>query len=191
MQDEADTQRRVARQKLIDAMAVAASGDTSAIKTIYDMTSAKLFGICLHICGNREAAEDVLQDVYVKIWRRATSFDAARASPISWMAIIARNASFDWCRREARGTEFSDDALAMIVDDTPLADTLLEQVEMQKRLANCLERLSADQSGAIRLAFLEGRTYQQLSHDQGTPVGTLKSWVRRGIAQLKACLGDD
>ena len=191
MQDGAENEMQAARQQLVEAMADAASGETSAVKTIYDMTSAKLFGICLRICGDREAAEDVLQDVYVKVWRRASSFDPAKASPISWMAVIARNASIDWCRRETRHAASSDDTLMMAIDDAPLADTRLEQVEMRARLMACLENLSADQSGAIRLAFLEGRTYQQLSQDQGTPVGTLKSWVRRGIAQLKACLGDD
>lgn len=179
-----------ARAQLVAALQSAASGQSSSVKTIYDMTSAKLYGICIRICPDREAAEDVLQDVYVKIWRRAGSFDPARASPISWMAVITRNAALDWCRREGRHNMASQDDGIDIVDETPLADFQLEQDQQYSRLISCLDGLGSDQSRTIRRAFLDGLTYQQLSDASGTPLGTLKSWVRRGLQQLKACLGD-
>lgn len=179
-----------ARAILVAALRSAAVGQSSSVKTLYDMTSAKLFGICIRICPDREAAEDVLQDVYVKIWRRAGTFDPARASPISWMAVIARNAALDWCRREARHCATASEDQADIVDDSPLADFKLEQDQQYSRLLGCLDGLGSDQSRTIRRAFLDGLTYQQLSDASGTPMGTLKSWVRRGLQQLKACLGD-
>ncbi|HUD94855.1 sigma-70 family RNA polymerase sigma factor [Sphingobium sp.] len=180
-----------ARAALVDALRSAGAKDQSALRLIYDMTSAKLFGICLRICCDREAAEDVLQDVYVKIWRRAASFDPARASPISWMAIIARNAALDWCRREGRHAVLPADCAPETADDAPSADTSLEDAEQKSRLLGCMEGLSDNQSATIRRIFMDGMTYQHLSDNDGTPVGTLKSWVRRGLVQLKACLGDD
>jgi RNA polymerase sigma factor (sigma-70 family) len=180
-----------ARAALIAALQSAGAKDATAVKLIYDRTSAKLFGICLRICGDREAAEDVLQDVYVKIWRRAASFDPARASPISWMAIIARNAALDWCRREGRHAALPAECAPETVDGAPLADAQLEDAEQRRRLLGCLDGLNGNQSATIRRIFMDGMTYQHLSDDDGTPVGTLKSWVRRGLLQLKACLDDD
>jgi RNA polymerase sigma factor (sigma-70 family) len=178
------------RQRLVSALASAAAGDQAGLRRLYDLTSAKLFGICLRICGDREAAEDVLQEVYVKIWRRAAAFDAQRASPISWMAMIARNAALDWRRASRRYDTLPEDAIPSVADDAPLADASLEQAEARRRLLACLDRLDPQQSAAIRRAFLDGLTYQQLAETTATPLGTVKSWIRRGMQKLKECLGD-
>ncbi|WP_285019742.1 sigma-70 family RNA polymerase sigma factor [Novosphingobium sp. fls2-241-R2A-195] len=177
------------RTVLVSAIHLAASGDAAGLHRVYDLTSAKLFGICLRICADREAAEDVLQDVYVKVWRRAASFDDTRASPISWLATIARNAAVDWRRAEHRHDAVPDEAMAGIADDAPLADVIMEGDEERRRLLVCIEGLPSDQSGAIRSAFLQGMTYQQLAERSGTPLGTVKSWIRRGMLRLKDCLG--
>jgi RNA polymerase sigma-70 factor (ECF subfamily) len=182
--------RKNDQTRLVSALHLAASGNSSGLRLVYDLTSAKLFGICLRISGDRQAAEDILQDVYVKVWRRAAAFDTERASPISWLATIAHNAAIDWRRTQSRHDTLPDDETGAIADDAPLADALLERDEENARLLACLDGLEATQSGAIRRAFLDGLTYQQLSDQTNTPLGTIKSWIRRGMQKLKECLGD-
>lgn len=177
------------RALLVSAIHLAASGDSAGLRRVYELTSAKLFGICLRICADREAAEDVLQDVYVKVWRRAASFDETRASPVSWLAAIARNAAVDWRRAEHRHDALPDDAMAGIADEAPLADMMMEGDQERRRLLACLEGLTREQSGAIRSAFLQGLTYQELAERSDTPLGTVKSWIRRGMLRLRDCLG--
>ncbi|WP_232495218.1 sigma-70 family RNA polymerase sigma factor [Novosphingobium kaempferiae] len=189
MHEASSAARSENRALLVSAIHLAASGDAAGLRRVYDLTSAKLFGICLRICADREAAEDVLQDVYVKVWRRAASFDDTRASPISWLAMIARNAAVDWRRAEHRYDAIPDEAMAGIADDAPLADALMEGDQERRRLLVCLEDLPSEQSGAIRSAFLQGLTYQQLAERSDTPLGTVKSWIRRGMLRLKDCLG--
>ena len=179
-----------AREQLVAALHQTAKGDRAALQQVYELTSAKLFGICLRICGDREAAEDVLQDVYVKVWRRAASFDAQRASPISWLAIIARNAAVDWRRTQAHHSSADERAMALIPDDGPLADHILEQSETRDLLLACLDGLEADQAVAIRRTFLGGLTYSELADHLRIPLGTIKSRIRRGMQGLKECLGD-
>ncbi|KQM18267.1 sigma-70 family RNA polymerase sigma factor [Novosphingobium sp. Leaf2] len=179
------------RERLSTALRQTASGDASALRQVYDMTSAKLFGICLRICGDTQAAEDVLQDVYVKVWRRAGAFDEVRASPISWLAAIARNAAVDWKRAHERHAPPTGDAsLALIADDAPLADRLLEDDQFRLRLHACLDGLNTHEADAIRRTFLDGLTYQQLADRVESPLSTVKSWIRRGMMKLKGCLGD-
>ncbi|MBB6124918.1 sigma-70 family RNA polymerase sigma factor [Sphingobium subterraneum] len=178
------------RERLVSALQLAAVGDASSLRIVYKLTSAKLFGICLRICGNRQAAEDILQDVYVKVWRRAGSFDSQRASPISWLAMIAHNAAVDWRRAQHHHGTLDDDAVLSIADEAPLADAVAEQDEDRRRLLSCLDGLDESQSSVIRRAFLDGMTYQQLSDESGTPLGTIKSWIRRGLQKLKECLND-
>lgn len=178
------------RQRLVSALADSAAGNPAALRQVYDLTSAKLFGICLRICGEREAAEDVLQEVYLRVWRRAAAFDAKRASPITWLAVIARNAALDWRRASRHGATVSDDLLVDMADEAPAADDLLLREEAGARLRACLEELEGAQAQAIRRAFLDGLTYQQLADRIETPLGTIKSWIRRGLQKLKGCLDD-
>lgn len=154
------------------------------------MTSAKLFGICLRISADRDAAEDILQDVYIKVWNRAGRFDAGRASPITWLCAIARNTAIDWCRSSHRFTMVPEDHAAQISDTGPLADMVIEQDQHSARLFACLDELEHRQGMAIRSAFLDGLTYAQLADRMAVPLGTMKSWIRRGLQQLKACMGD-
>jgi RNA polymerase sigma-70 factor (ECF subfamily) len=178
------------RARLVSALHLTAAGDRSGLRHVYDLTSAKLFGICLRISGDREAAEDILQDVYVKVWRRAASFDERLASPISWLAMIARNTAIDWRRTQHRHDAAGEDALGAVADDAPLADAVMQQDEVRQRLLSCLDGLDIKQSDAIRRTFLGGLTYHELAERMETPLGTIKSWIRRGMQGLKACLGD-
>lgn len=183
---DADTER----ERLIVALARVAGRDTSALRQVYDMTSAKLFGICLRISADRDAAEDILQDVYIKVWNRADRFDAGRASPITWLCAIARNTAIDWCRSARRFTTAPEEDAAQFVDAAPLADMVIEHDQHSVRLFVCLDELEDRQGMAIRSAFLDGLTYAQLADHMAVPLGTMKSWIRRGLQQLKACIGD-
>lgn len=178
-----------AREALKSAMVRLADGDHSALQYIYDATSAKLFGICLRILGDRKEAEDALQDVYVNLWQRADRYDPERASPISWLSTFARNRAVDRLRsgKVHQGAVPVDEA-APIPDAAPLADTLLIDAEKTTQIHACLDSLEERQRLAIRTAFFDGKTYQQLAETADVPLGTMKSWVRRGLQKLRACL---
>lgn len=154
------------------------------------MTSAKLFGICLRICADREAAEDILQNVYIKVWERAGRFDATRASPITWLCTIARNSAIDWCRSTRRPSMLPQEAAKDIPDEARSADVLIEIAQDRLRLFHCLDQLDQQQNASIRAAFLDGLTYAQLADRMAVPLGTMKSWIRRGMQRLKECIGD-
>ena len=169
-------------------MARIAAGDRAALRQLYAATSAKLFGVALRILSDREEAEDVLQEVYVTVWRRADRYDPARAGVMTWVSTIARNRAID--RLRARGPM----AYAAQVDELEIADgavgaeALLEAADDAARLRACLGELDARTQAVIRTAFFEGVTYEALAQRLDTPLGTVKSWIRRGLARLKGCL---
>jgi RNA polymerase sigma-70 factor (ECF subfamily) len=166
-----------------------AAGDQAALRIVYERTSAKLFGICLRILGDRMEAEDALQEVYVNLWRRADSYDPARSSPITWLAVFARNRAIDRLRSLTRLRGAGDIVEAAAVPDgSPGAFELVAGEQERQRLAGCIDLLEDRQRSAIRSAFFDGFTYAELAARGGTPLGTMKSWVRRGLAQLKSCL---
>ena len=174
---------------LTELMSRIAGGDRAALRQLYEATSAKLFGVCLRILSNRDESEDVLQEVYLTIWRRADRFEAGRASVITWISTIARNRAID--RLRARGPL----ANAQQIDDMEIADgaesaqTLLESAQSGEALGRCLSTLDSRTESVIRTAFFQGVTYEALALRMDTPLGTVKSWVRRGLLKLKECLG--
>lgn len=190
MQTTSPDQAR-ARQRLVECLVATGAEDRGAFQNLYRLTSAKLFGICLRICGEREAAEDVLQEVYLLVWKRAGAFEPGRASPITWLATIARNRAIDWRRakgsRELAGVEEAVD----IADDARSAPDMIVADEDDRRLHLCLDELEDRQRDAIRTAFFQGHSYTELALLRGVPAGTMKSWVRRGLLRLKDCLDDD
>lgn len=177
------------RDELARALVQAGQGDRSAFRTVYEATSAKLFGVCLRILPDRQSAEDVLQDTYVAVWRKAASFDASRASPITWLVTIARNRAIDRLRsatpmRNAAPVEEAHD----LADAGPLASETVEQADEAARLNGCLETLEDKARAVIRTAFFEGATYDELAKRENVPLGTMKSWIRRGLLRLRSCL---
>ena len=147
-------------------------GDRDAFAALYRVTSQKLFGIVFRILQHQQQAEEVLQEVYILIWENAHRFDAMRATPITWMATIARNRALDEVRK--RRPEFVSDHL--------------ELSRELGRLETCLEQLGLEQRAAIKLAYLDGYSRQQLASRFAIPVGTIKTWLHRGLKQLKRCL---
>jgi RNA polymerase sigma-70 factor (ECF subfamily) len=173
---------------LAPLMARIAEGDRAALRDLYEATSAKLFGVCVRILSDREEAQDVLQDVYITIWRRADRFDPSRAAVTAWISTIARNRAID--RLRARGplarSESVDDL--QIADDQPGAESLLSAADDAARLSACLAELDERTRTVIRTAFFDGVTYEALARRMDAPLGTVKSWIRRGLARLKGCL---
>ena len=177
------------RARLAQALVRAGTGSRDALAEVYKRSSAKLFGICLRILKSESDAEDTLQDIYVNVWRKAGSFDPSRASPISWLAAIARNRAIDRLRAGGgRRMEPIDDAFD-VADDTPTADQALETAEDGERLRRCLGTLDGRSAEAIRSAFWGGQTYADLAARSGVPLGTMKSQIRRGLLRLRDCLG--
>ena len=165
-----------------------AAGDRGALQELYEASSAKLFGVCLRILSDREESEDVLQEVYLTIWRRADRFDPARASVMTWLSTIARNRAID--RLRTRGPLSLADPIEdlEIPDASEGAEALAMAADDRRRLLGCLDQLDERTRQAIRTAFFEGLTYEALARRMDTPLGTVKSWIRRGLARLKGCL---
>jgi len=179
-----------ARSRLTAAIERLARGDKAALEYVYRATSAKLFGICLRILGDRKEAEDALQEVYLSLYRRADRFDPVRASPISWLAVFARNRAIDRLRRlKGRASDSPIDATSLEVPDgAPAADEMLIDAEREARIHACLDGLEEAQKTSIRAAFFGGLTYADLAARTGVALGTMKSRIRRGLAKLKTCL---
>ncbi|WP_236596716.1 sigma-70 family RNA polymerase sigma factor [Paraburkholderia hiiakae] len=163
------------------------TGDRAAFGTLYRRTSAKLFGVCLRMLRDRGEAEEVLQDVYVTVWRRAVTFDPTLASAITWLVAIARNRAIDRLRRHRE--EPLDESIGdEVADEGPSPAAIVEHSEERRRLERCLEGLPAQKGSVIREAFFTGATYAELAERLSVPLGTMKSWIRRSLLQLKACL---
>lgn len=179
-----------ARMRLAEALMRVGEQDHQAFRDLYALTQAKLFGICIRICGDVQAAEDVLHDVYVTIWRRAGAWEPGRSSPITWLATIARNRAIDWRRAQTIRRTSPLSAAADVADGAPDAQAAMLAVEAATQLHQCLDTLEQRQRDSIRAAFFGGATYAELATMSGVPLGTMKSWVRRGLARLKDCLDD-
>lgn len=164
-----------------------AAGDRSAMAALYQRSSAKLYGICIRLLPSEADAQDVLQDVYLTVWRKAGLYDQAKASPITWLAVIARNKAIDRLRAKQLGTE-PIEAANDIADDAPTAFEVVEQGRDRDRLAHCLEELDPGHAAIIRAAFVDGLTYAELATRDEVPLGTMKSWIRRGLLRLRGCL---
>ncbi|OYY69985.1 MAG: RNA polymerase subunit sigma [Sphingomonas sp. 28-63-12] len=187
----APTDPVAARAHLTEVLMRTGAADRSALAELYRLTSSKLFGICLRICGERQAAEDVLQEVYLTVWKRAGTFEPGRASPITWLATIARNRAIDWHRARGNRASIPIDDAPDIADDRPIASETMIVDDESRRLHLCLDALEDRQRLAIRTAFFDGLTYAELADRQGVPLGTMKSWVRRGLQRLKECVSHD
>jgi RNA polymerase sigma factor (sigma-70 family) len=180
-----DSERDDSRARLAEALLRTGLEDREAFRLVYLLTCNKLFGICLRICGERSAAEDVLTDVYLTVWKRAGAWEPARGSPITWLATIARNRAIDWRRaRGVRGVEVTD-IIYDLPDGAPNSETYLLAVESSAQIERSLRGLKPEQELAVRAAFFDGLTYVELAARKGVPVSTMKSLVRRGLARMR------
>jgi RNA polymerase sigma-70 factor, ECF subfamily len=161
--------------------------DQQAFRQLYTATSAKLFGVCLRVLKNRTDAEDVLQEIYVKIWHNAGKYQVSGYSPITWLVAIARNGAID--RIRSRKPESADlSAAEEIVDAGPTPEQFALQSGESERLRHCLEKLSAGRAEAVKAAYMEGYSYQELAERLGQPINTVRTWLRRSLISLRECL---
>lgn len=167
--------------------AVSSGGDREAFATLYQRTSAKIYGICLRLLGGEAEAQDVLQEAYATVWQKAHRFDPTKASPITWLAVLARNKAIDRLRRQGIGTDPIESA-PEIEDENPSAFDIVASAQDAARLGGCLEELEERTGAMIKFAFLDGATYPQLAEREGVPLATMKSWIRRGLQRLRGCL---
>ncbi|WP_372525457.1 sigma-70 family RNA polymerase sigma factor [Piscinibacter sp.] len=182
---------------LSQLLARAGTGDRAAFATLYERSSSHLFAVVLRICRDRASAEDILQEVYVNVWRAAGGFDAAQSQPLTWLTSIARNRAIDSLRRAQTQPQFqttttSDDEDTDVydatADDNPGPLELLSRAADARALSHCMRDLSAPQRQSVALAFYDGLSHAEVADKMGQPLGTVKSWVRRALMSLKACL---
>ncbi len=180
----------VDRARLVSALGAVAGGDRDALRQVYDGTSAKLYGVVLRILNDAAEAEDVLQDIYLTIWRRAGAFEPERGlSPITWLVAIARNKAIDRLRATARPRALRPmEEAGHVQDDGPAPSAAVEHADEAAALNRCMGELDPHHADVVRIAFFEGVTYEALAARIGAPVGTVKSWIRRSLQRLRACL---
>jgi RNA polymerase sigma-70 factor (ECF subfamily) len=136
---------------------------------------------------NEAEAQEVLQETYLTVWRKADRFDPAKASPITWLAVLARNSALDRLRRRSLGLDELE-AAANVPDGDPSAFAVMVAEQDSVRLRHCLDTLDERARAMIRSAFLDGASYPDLAAREGVPLGTMKSWIRRGLQRLRGCL---
>ena len=184
-------------QELSRLLSRTSLGDRAAFATLYQQTSSHLFAVVLRINRDRSQAEDVLQEVYVNVWRAASSFDAAQSQPLTWLTSIARNRAIDGLRRaqtqpQVQHISTSDDedsdVYTNLADPTSGPLEMLSKASDARALSHCMEGLSAQQRQSVALAFYDGLTHAEVASHLGQPLGTVKSWVRRALSHLKGCL---
>lgn len=164
-----------------------AGGDRNALKAVYARQATRLFGVAMAILRDRAAAADVIQDAFLKVWQRAGQFDPQRGEASAWLAQVVRNRALDFAR--ARGREvLSDDP--RLGDGTIGPDALdaLTTAEDGRRLHHCLQQLDQKNREGVVLAFVHGLSHPEIAARLGHPLGTVKSWIRRGLLNLRACL---
>ncbi|MEM6886801.1 MAG: sigma-70 family RNA polymerase sigma factor [Pseudomonadota bacterium] len=172
-------------EKLI---ALTAKGDRTAFDRLYDGTSAKLFGVTLHILKERPLAEEALQETYVKIWTQASRYRRKNLSPMTWMITLARNTAVDRLRRNKGRLSEPD-----LAQDVAAAgeDTTFDRrgaVATAKLLLPCLGRLEKDRAAALRAAYLDGASYADLSLRFDVPLNTMRDWMQRSVQVLRDCM---
>ncbi len=174
---------------LTELLRASGAGDSAAFARVYQLSAPRLYPIALRLLRRREAAEEILQEAYVLIWRKAAQYDPGRGRPLTWMAAVVRNRAIDRLRaekREPRNPVEWDEAAEVLAD--PMSAAPMESLPDTVAVRQCLKGLQDNQRAAILLAYYYGMTHEELSARLAAPLGTVKSWVRRGLLQLKGCL---
>ncbi len=185
-------------RELSELLARAGLGDRAAFARLYERTSGHLFAVILRIQRDRAAAEDLLQEIYVSVWKAAAGFDAARSQPLTWLTSIARNRAIDSLRRQATqprlesATRDDDDerpdAVEAQADEAPGPLDLLGRASQARELSGCMQHLSPPQRQSVAMAFFDGLSHAEIADHLREPLGTVKSWVRRALNTLRSCL---
>ncbi|WP_431103911.1 sigma-70 family RNA polymerase sigma factor [Roseateles noduli] len=190
-------------ERLAALMARVASSDRGAFDELYRATSATLFGMVLRINRDRGHAEEVLQEIYITVWRQAPSFDVAHGRVLTWLTTIARHRAIDSLRRRAaqpatisrfgaldggEGGDGERDLLDHMPSEQPSPLDLLDDANRAHALERCMSQLSGEQRSSLALAYYQGLSHSEVAEHMSQPLGTVKSWVRRGLLSLRGCL---
>ncbi|WP_106743864.1 sigma-70 family RNA polymerase sigma factor [Yoonia maritima] len=164
-----------------------ALGDRDAFASLYNSTSAKLFGVTLRVLNNRAEADDALQEVYIKVWRAAGRYQSNGLSPMTWLITIARNHAIDRLRARKKGQAGLDE-VAELADPAAGPEAQAIASSQRAQINDCLDELPADRAESVRRAYLDGDTYQDLADLMQVPLNTIRTWLRRSLIKLKDCL---
>lgn len=175
---------------LIDRVALR---DEAALRALYDCTAPRLFGLALRLLRRHDAAEDVLQESYLTVWRAAADYRASLSPPLAWLGLIVRSRALDALRRHASSradrTQELDDSLGHTLEgDTPDPMDAADASEQAAALHQCLSRLELRQREVLSLAYLRDLSHSELAQQMALPLGTVKTWIRRGLVQLRGCM---
>jgi RNA polymerase sigma factor (sigma-70 family) len=176
---------------LLDRVALA---DETALKELYGLTSSKLYGVAVRVVTNREWAEDVLQEAYLTIWKVAGTYQSSLSPPMAWMGLLVRSRGLDFLRRRASDRADRMQALDEVISDTVAGDApnpmdTTQASEQAWALHQCLGQLENKQREVVSLAYLRDLSHSELAEQLRLPLGTVKTWIRRGLDQLRGCMG--
>lgn len=167
--------------------------DSTALKALYELTRSRLYGVALRVLGRHEWAEDALQEAYLQVWRSAADYRASLSPPMAWLGMIVRSRALDQLRRrKADGEHLQDEIDEHLADtlagDSPNPQDLSLASQQAWALHQCLGRLDNRQRQAVSLAYLRDLSHSELAQQLGEPLGTVKSWIRRGLDHLRTCM---
>lgn len=172
-------------------IAAIAEGDRQAFRRLYAHTSGKLFAICMKVTRNHAVAEDVLQEVYLKIWDRSESFDPERNRPLAWMGAIARNSAIDRYRACVRHPHVGDEQLKFQESEAVAADERIIDMEREEQVWSEVEKLDPESEKELKSIYLLGLTYPEAAERLDLPVATFKSRVRRTVLRISRKLNSE
>jgi RNA polymerase sigma-70 factor (ECF subfamily) len=173
--------------QLRQLLAQCSLGDRRAFETLYRSVGPRLHGVALRFMGRPDLAEEVLQESFVRIWNNASRYESHLSAPMTWMINITRHLAIDQLRkhRDRPLTDFEQEAL---VDENPSAHDLLNSAREATALNRCLETLEGMQRRSITVAYFQGLSCSELAEHLAAPLGSVKSWIRRGMERLRRCL---
>jgi len=177
-------------------LAATAGGDHAAFEEVYRRTNAHLFGLALRMLGREQAAEDVLQEAFVSIWKNAAGYRSnvggEDIQPMTWLIAIVRNKALDALRARTRRreSELPDDPdEAAGGERAASALELFASATRALQIEGCLASLDGTHRQSLALAYYQGLSHSEVAEQMGAPLGSVKAWIRRGLEKLKACLG--
>jgi len=176
-----------ARDEIETLIAQVALGNQSAFSRLYDVTSGKLLAVCLRVLNERAAAEDAMQETYLKVWNKADRYQVTGHSPMTWLITIARNTAIDRLRTRKTDSDIADFSERIAAPGLSPEQSALAASEA-RQILGCMKTLEEDRREAISGAYLQGKSYQQLADQFDVPLNTMRTWLRRGLAALRECM---
>ena len=183
---------------LIDVQLIAlidrvAQRDAQALRQLYDATSSKLYAVAVRVVSNKDHAEDVLQDAYLNIWRIAADYRASLSPPMAWMGVVVRSRALDFLRRRKteqslHGPEMDDQLANTLASDTAAPMDTSIASEQAWALHECLRKIEAKPREVLTLAYFRDLSHGELAEQLHLPLGTVKTWIRRSLEQLRSCM---